>query len=156
LAVDNARPNEVARPKRRHFLELLLGSSIAASLVSFLYPILRYILPPKEAELGPNLVLAAHAGELKPNSGVIFRFGNRPALLILTADGKYHALSAVCTHLGCTVQYRPDLQEVWCPCHNGKYSVDGANISGPPPRPLQQFDVILKDNSIYARRSQGS
>jgi Rieske Fe-S protein len=154
--VDNSHPNEVAEPKRRHFLELLLGTSIAASLASFLYPVLRYIIPPKQAELGANLVLAAHVGELKPNSGTIFRFGSRPALLILTPDGKYHALSAVCTHLGCTVQYRPDLREVWCPCHNGKYTVDGANISGPPPHPLQEYEVILKDNNIYAQRSQSS
>jgi len=143
-------------PNRRSFLELFLGTGIVASLISFIYPVLRYIIPPKQAELGANLVLAGHVGELKPNSGKIFRFGSRPALLVLTADGKYHALSAVCTHLGCTVQYRPDLHLVWCPCHNGKYSVDGANISGPPPRPLQEFEVILKGNDIYAQRSQNS
>jgi Rieske Fe-S protein len=144
------------QPARRRFVEFLLGGGLFASAVSFLYPVLRYIIPPKQAELGANLVLAAHVGDLKPNSGKIFRFGSRPAILILTPDDKYHALSAVCTHLGCTVQYRPDLQEVWCPCHNGKYTVSGANISGPPPRPLQEFEVILKGNDIYAQRPQNS
>jgi cytochrome b6-f complex iron-sulfur subunit len=141
---------------RRHLVEYLLGGGLLASAVSFLYPVLRYIIPPRLVELGTNLVLAGHVGDLKPNSGKIFRFGSRPAILILTPDDKYHALSAVCTHLGCTVQYRPDLQEVWCPCHNGKYSVNGATISGPPPLPLEKFEVILKGNDIYAQRSQNT
>ncbi|HUI75407.1 MAG TPA: Rieske 2Fe-2S domain-containing protein [Candidatus Acidoferrum sp.] len=144
------------QPARRRFVEFLLGGGLLASAVSFLYPVLRYIIPPKLAELGSNLVLAGHVGDLRPNSGKIFRFGNRPGILILTSDNKYYALSAVCTHLGCTVQYRPDLAEVWCPCHNGKYTVTGANISGPPPRPLEKFDVILKGNDIYAQRTRNS
>jgi cytochrome b6-f complex iron-sulfur subunit len=141
-------------PKRRHFVELFLGTAAAASLTSFVYPVLRYIIPPLTTELTGDLVLAGHLGELQPNTGKIFAFGSRPAILILDRDGKYHALSAVCTHLGCTVQYRSDLREVWCPCHDGKYTVDGKNISGPPPRPLEEFDVVLEGNNIYAQRSQ--
>lgn len=123
-----------------------------ASLASFLYPILRYIIPPKTVEQTADNVLAGHVGDLKPNTGKIFRFGSRPALLTLTADGKYHAISAVCTHLNCTVQYRSDLHSVWCACHNGMYTVDGANISGPPPRPLEAYEVVLKGDEIYVRR----
>src|SRR5579875_3581639 len=150
----NLGSTEAARSSRRHFLEIFLGTSIVASLVSFLYPVLRYLVPPKQTELGPDLVIAAKVGELRPNSGKIFPFAGRPALLILSADGKYHAVSAVCTHLGCTVQYRPDLHEIWCPCHNGVYSIEGANISGPPPRPLQAFDVIVKSDDVYVQRPQ--
>ena len=140
------------QPERRHALRIFLGTGVVASLASFLYPVLRYIIPPKTVEQTTGNVLAAHVGDLKPNTGKIFRFGSRPALLTLTADGKYHAISAVCTHLNCTVQYRSDLHAVWCACHNGMYTVDGANISGPPPRPLEEYDVILKGSDIYVRR----
>jgi cytochrome b6-f complex iron-sulfur subunit len=153
---DDLSATQSAKPARRRFLEVFLGTSVAASLASFLYPVIRYLIPPLHADLGPDLVVAAKVGELKPNSGKIFPFADRPALLILTADGKYHALSAVCTHLGCTVQYRSDLNEVWCPCHNGVYSVDGANISGPPPRPLQEYTVVVKGNDVYVQRKQNS
>lgn len=156
MHLQDSNSKDAPQPVRRRFLELFLGSGFFASLISFIYPVLRYIIPPKQVELGANLVLAGHVGDLKRNSGKIFRFGSKPALLILTSDDTYHALSAVCTHLGCTVQYRPDLQEVWCPCHNGVYALNGANISGPPPRPLEKFEVILKGNDIYAQRSQNT
>lgn len=137
---------------RRGFVELLLGGGFLATAAAFLYPVLRYFVPPKTADLGVDSVVAGKVGELKPNSGKIFRFGNRPGLLILTAAGEYRAISAVCTHLSCTVQYRPDMKEVWCACHNGKYGLDGRNISGPPPRPLQAFDVQVRGDEIYVSR----
>lgn len=137
---------------RRHLLGAFLGTGIVASLSSFIYPVLRYIIPPQTGELAPDLALAGRVDDLKPNTGKIFRFGSRPALLIFAADGTYHAMSAVCTHLNCTVQYQGDLRAVWCACHNGMYSIDGRNISGPPPRPLQTYDVMLKGNEIYVRR----
>jgi len=143
-------------PKRRHILELFFGTGVVASLASFVYPILRYIIPPQTAELATDTVLAGRVGDLAPNTGKIFRFGQYPALLILTSDGKYQALSATCTHLNCTVQYRSDLQAIWCACHNGTYAVDGRNISGPPPRPLERYEVSLKGNEIYARRRETS
>ena len=139
---------------RRGFVELLLGGGFLATAAAFLYPVLRYFMPPPVANLGVDEVVAAKVGELKPNSGMIFRFGSRPGLLILEADGRtYHALSAACTHLGCTVQYRPDLREIWCPCHNGIYSLNGANVSGPPPRPLPVFDVHLRGDEIFVSRN---
>lgn len=145
--------NREGEPIRRRFIEVFLGTGVVASLASFLYPVLRYIIPPKTVELTADSVLAGRVGDLKPNTGKIFPFGSRPALLVLTSDGKYHAMSAICTHLGCTVEYRSDLHDVWCACHGGLYTVDGRNISGPPPRPLESYDVVLKGNEIYVRRS---
>jgi len=137
---------------RRRFAEVLLGGGFLATAVAFLYPVLRYLAPPKAPDLGSDAVVAGRVGELKPNSGKIFRFGTHPGLLIRTASGEYRAMSATCTHLSCTVQYRDDLREVWCACHNGKYNLDGRNISGPPPRPLELFDVQVKGEEIFVRR----
>jgi Rieske Fe-S protein len=137
---------------RRRFAEILLGTGFLATAVAFIYPVLRYLIPPKAADLGSDSVVAGRVGELKPNSGKIFRFGSRPGLLIRTASGDYRAMSATCTHLSCTVQYRDDLHEVWCACHNGIYDLNGRNISGPQPRPLQAFDVQVRGDEIYVRR----
>ena len=149
------RPSATTLP-RRGFVEALLGTGFLATAAAFIYPVLRYFVPPQAVDLGGDSVVAAKVGDLKPNSGKIFRFGSRPGLLILSADGQYRAMSAVCTHLSCTVQYRPDLKEVWCACHNGKYGLDGRNISGPPPRPLLAYDVQVRGDEIYvSRRREG-
>lgn len=141
---------------RRRFVEVLLGSGFLATAIAFIYPVLRYLVPPKASDLGSDSVIAGRVGELKPNSGKIFRFGTRPGLLVRTADGGYRAMSATCTHLSCTVQYRDDLRQVWCACHNGKYNLDGRNISGPPPRPLEAFDVQVRGEEIFVRRRKES
>src|ERR1035438_556093 len=132
--------NHAPDPSRRRAIEIFLGGGLLASLASFLYPVMRYFVPPQVTDLGGDEVIAAKLGELKPNSGKIFRFGSKPGLLILNADGTFRALSATCTHLGCIVQYRADLREIWCACHNGTYDLNGRNVSGPPPRPLTVFD----------------
>jgi nitrite reductase/ring-hydroxylating ferredoxin subunit len=137
---------------RRRFVEVLLGSGFLATAAAFIYPVLRYLVPPKASDLGSDSVVAGRVGELKPNSGKIFRFGNRPGLLIRIASGEYRAMSATCTHLSCTVQYRDDLRQVWCACHNGKYDLNGRNISGPPPRPLEGFEGQVRGDEIFVRR----
>ena len=139
---------------RRRFVNILLGSGLAASAASFFYPVLKYFIPPKVADVGGDAVLAAKISELKPNTAKTFRFGTRPGLLVEIAPGEYHAMSATCTHLGCTVQYRPDLREIWCACHNGMYDLNGRNVSGPPPRPLETFDVQVRGDDIFVRRKQ--
>ncbi len=147
-------PYGPAQPARRGFVKALLAGGVLASAASFIYPVLRYVVPPAATDIGGDNVVAAHLGELKPNSGKIFKFGSRPGLLILGADGEYHAMSAVCTHLSCTVQYRAETKQVWCACHNGTYDLAGRNVSGPPPRPLELFDVHLQGQDIVVSRKR--
>lgn len=139
---------------RRRIVEALLGSGLFASFVSFVYPVLRYLVPPPVADLGGDEVVAAKVGDLKPNGSKVFRFGSRPALLLMTAEGEYRALSAICTHLSCTVQYRGDLRQIWCACHNGLYDLAGRNVSGPPPRPLEVFQVHLRGEEVVVGRKR--
>jgi len=143
---------EDPKPGRRG-ITLVLGSGVVASIASFIYPAIRYILPPAIAESTSHSVSAAKAGELKNNSGKIFKFGSQPALLVRTADGEYRAFSAVCNHLSCTVQYRADLRQIWCACHNGLYDLAGRNVSGPPPRPLEKFAVNVQGEDVIVTRN---
>jgi len=141
---------------RRRVVELFLGGGLLASFLSFVYPVIRYLVPPPVADLGGDEVVAAKVGELKANGSKIFRFGSRPGLLLLNAAGDYIALSATCTHLSCTVQYRADLHQVWCACHNGLYDLNGRNIAGPPPRPLEAFQVHIRGDEIVVSRKRGA
>jgi cytochrome b6-f complex iron-sulfur subunit len=120
-----------------------------------LYPVARYLAPPEVPEATAQSVMAGSADSLAPNSGRVVPFGSRPAIVIRTAAGDLRAFSAICTHLDCTVQYRPDLQRIWCACHNGQYDLNGRNVAGPPPRPLEAFDVNVKDDQIALSRRSG-
>jgi Rieske Fe-S protein len=145
-------PDKAGQSGRR-WVNVILGSGLAASVISFLYPAIRYIIPPPVAESTSRSVVAAKVDELKRNTGKIFKFGSEPALLVLTGDGTYRAFSAVCTHLNCTVQYRSDLHEIWCACHNGLYDLEGRNVSGPPPRPLKVYEVHVQGEDVVVTRN---
>ncbi|MGD0201622.1 MAG: Rieske (2Fe-2S) protein [Bryobacteraceae bacterium] len=140
--------------ERRSFIGWLLGGGLAASLGSFLYPVLRFVNPPEVPEAAVNEVVAGKVQDLKPNSGRIVKFGSRPVLLIRTIQDEWKAFSAVCTHLNCTVQYREDSRQIWCACHNGYYDLNGMVVSGPPPRPLEGYLVHVRgDEVVIARRT---
>jgi Rieske Fe-S protein len=137
---------------RRGFLNILLGTGTVATLAAILYPIIRFMVPPKVVESSTSSVVAGKVAEMRPNQGKIFKFGTKPGLLIETPNGEFRAFSAICTHLDCTVQYRQDEKLIWCACHNGRYDLTGKNISGPPPRPLEEFKVNVRGDEIIVSR----
>lgn len=132
------------RPERRSFLELVLGLGFVSTAVAIFYPLWRYLIPPASGEAPTTSVVAAKAADVAPNSGMLFKFGTKPALLVRGPDGTLAAFNAVCTHLDCTVQYRADTSQIWCACHNGVYDLGGNVVSGPPPRPLERLSVNLR------------
>lgn len=141
------------RPSRRSFLDWVLGTSASALVLSVLYPVGRYLIPPTTGESAQSgVTLPLDSASIAPNSGQIFRFGKRPGILLRTPSGELRAFSAVCTHLGCTVQYRPDLSHIWCACHNGHFDLNGTNVGGPPPTPLERYDVSTQGDQIAVRK----
>ncbi len=134
---------------RRSFLNTILTTVSGIFLTFIIYPIYKYLIPPKDVTPKPTSVEVGKVDDLKPNSGKIFRFGNEPGILIKTPEGELRAFTAICTHLGCTVQYREDFAHIWCACHNGHYNLQGINIAGPPPRPLAPYKVNVKNGKVY-------
>lgn len=137
---------------RRQFLNVFLKGSVLAWVASVLYPVFRYVTPAEQTEAEVSSVKVALLSELPPNSGRIVKFGSKPVIVLRKPDGEFSAFSAKCTHLDCIVQYRPDLQRVWCACHNGQYDLNGINVAGPPPRPLDRLDVRVAGEEIYVSR----
>ncbi len=129
---------------RRRFLDAVLAVGFVSTAAAIAYPVARFLVPPDSGEAATSSVVAGKAAALKPNSGLIFPFGSKPAIVVRSPDGTLSAFSAVCTHLECTVQYRADTSQIWCACHNGLYDLGGNVVSGPPPRPLQRFTVNLR------------
>lgn len=122
---------------RRTFLALLGVAAgfgalqlLGASVLGFLYPNAMKT-PPSQFSIG-------RAEELLQRDGKVFVPAQK--VFIQTESGKVRVQTAVCTHLGCTVNmvetgYR-------CPCHGSTYDRFGRNVSGPAPSPLVFFHVF--------------
>jgi Rieske Fe-S protein len=151
------KASEAAAPSdasRRRWITGLLGTSLGATIVSFLYPVLRFLVPPIASEPSQSEVeLDVKASQILPNTARIVPFAGRAVLLLRTASGELRALTATCTHLACTVQYRPERADIWCACHNGVYDLNGTNVSGPPPRPLTKLEVNVRGERVVIRRA---
>jgi Rieske Fe-S protein len=105
-----------------------------------------------EESTAHTVTLALKPQEVKPNSGQIFRFGSQPGIIIRTPNDELKAFSAGCTHLACIVQYRSDISHIWCACHNGHFDLNGKNIEGPPPKPLEEYVVNVRSDQIVVNK----
>jgi Rieske Fe-S protein len=142
-----------AGASRRGFLDWLLGTAAAALAVAVAYPVIRYVIPPPAGEsAATSVTLDFGPDEVAANTGRIFKFGSKPGILVKTASGELRAFSGTCTHLGCIVQYREDFGHIWCACHNGHFDLNGINVQGPPPAPLEPYVVNVRGTQIVVSK----
>lgn len=148
---------ESSEPNTRRAFLAAAGAAGLLYTAALAYPIYRYLASPSEMALSATAVTEVtlkDAQKLALGSVLMFKFGTAPAMLIHHADGRWIALSAVCSHLGCTVQYEPQADRIHCACHGGVYNAyTGANISGPPPKPLKLFKVAVNDTGVEVSRA---
>jgi Rieske Fe-S protein len=140
---------------RRTFLDRAIAVTGIAFAASVLFPVFKYLTPPKSGEADASQVKLPFTRkdlEAEPQKSKTFRFGHQLGIIVLTPSGELKALSASCTHLDCTVQFRPEMGLLWCACHNGKYDLNGGNVSGPPPRPLQKYVVNEVGAEIFVAK----
>jgi Rieske Fe-S protein len=141
---------------RREFLAALVGTFGVLWGLLTLVPVYFYLRPPKTADDESSKVSSVNLGDPKAlpvNTGKNFAFGSQPAIVIHTESG-YHAYSAVCTHLGCTVQYRQDMGKIYCGCHGGQYDPEtGKNIAGPPPKPLKELKIAEVNGQLVVSKA---
>jgi cytochrome b6-f complex iron-sulfur subunit len=143
---------------RRLFVRTAFGGVGLCYAGAIGYPVYRYLKSPvqkAQAAAAVTEVTLKDAKKLPPASALYFKFGVEPCLLIHSENGKWVALSARCTHLGCTVQFDGANKRIFCACHGGVYDpATGKNLSGPPPKPLRSFVVKeLVDGSLTVGRS---
>jgi len=129
-------PNGVTR---RDFLnEVTLGALGIAGLGSVA---VTYQFFSPNVLFEPPSTFRAGNPDLYPVNSVSF-LQNQLVYIVRISDG-FYAVSAVCTHLGCITEWKPDIEEIACPCHGSKFKRDGTKIEGPAPRPLPHFAITL-------------
>lgn len=154
---ERQKPELTGKKSRRSFLNVILGSSLFGFFTALIYPIGKFLIPPRDSgEATPNSIIAGKLDELNPDSFKIIKFGRQPVILIRIDTGELRAFSSICTHLDCIVKYRSDFKHIWCACHNGHYDLNGINIAGPPPRPLATFKVYVSAGKIFISKEPSS
>jgi cytochrome b6-f complex iron-sulfur subunit len=136
---------------RREFLaNLLLGVAGvlgAAAVVQRLFQFLSPPRPPERVVEVPAIALEA----IPDGGGKIVHLPGGHVALERQGD-RVRAFSAVCTHLGCVIEWQPNATQAWfCPCHHGRYDRDGRVLSGPPPRPLTPIDSVVRDGQVFVK-----
>ena len=131
---------------RRGFLRSLLYFLFSAVAVMFVYPLARFLAPQAGGTKGRKVTIKKD--EVPAGSARDFLINGTPAILINTHEKGFVALSKVCTHLGCLVEYEGPKKRLLCPCHAGVYDLEGKVVSGPPPKPLQRFPLKVEGEEI--------
>lgn len=131
---------------RRTFLGACLGGlgMIAAAAVS--WPLFRYLSP--LPDIGKSRTVVIPDRDVPEGEAKFFEFAGSAAVLVRKRGGDLVAFSAVCTHLGCIVQWEKDKQGFLCPCHAGRFSADGDVTAGPPPKPLKKLPFTVAGGNI--------
>ncbi len=131
---------------RRKFLAGCVGCLAAAGALAALYPLYEYLAPQRTATNGEKVTIPESS--ILPGEAKFFDFRGETGVIVHKKSGDMVALSAVCTHLGCIVQWEREKQDFLCPCHGGRYTEDGIVISGPPPRPLSKLPFTVSNGVI--------
>lgn len=72
------------------------------------------------------------------------------SVYVLTENGRdFVAMSNICTHLGCRVRWIDEQEQFFCPCHNAIFNKEGGVETGPPPEPLERYQVKVEDDQLY-------
>jgi Rieske Fe-S protein len=134
---------------RRQLITGFITGGLASLAAFALYPVAGFLFYKKKIPLPRAVIMSmAQVDGIAPNSAVYFKYGRLPGVLLRTETGELRAFSAKCTHLDCTIQYKPDTKQFFCACHEGYFDDTGTNIAGPPPRPLDVFDLKKEGGSL--------
>jgi Rieske Fe-S protein len=147
---------------RRNFMSIAtwaIGGLIGAGLG---IPAVTFVLgPAKKRDQDQDWIRLGPVSKVEINTPTLFKTKitrqtgwivneEEKSVYILTDNGRdFVAMTNICTHLGCRVRWIPDEEQFFCPCHTAIFDKNGDVATGPPPRPLDRFEVKVEDDQIY-------
>lgn len=135
---------------RRSFVDMLLGGILGVGLIGAFYTAILYLWPSKEivgmagGSAGP---VEISLDELPVGTAKKIRYVGKPYYVVRDLKD-FSVVSAVCTHLGCIVDWDRQINKFVCPCHSAVFDIHGNVISGPPPKPLPTAPFKVVENRI--------
>jgi menaquinol-cytochrome c reductase iron-sulfur subunit len=150
---------------RRSFLGVLLGFGTVVMGAALSVPLIRFALHPlltKTTEIGWSDVgkIDEFASLTAPAKRIIkveqrdaWRqiISEKPVYVVPGKNGTVRVLSPICPHLGCSIPWNETKQEFICPCHVAVFAMDGAKISGPAPRSMDDLESKVENGMLKVR-----
>jgi cytochrome b6-f complex iron-sulfur subunit len=150
-AESRERSDAGAPQSRRDFLGWLSKAFLGIWALGGAGVIAQYMKSPEHSEGSNHLVRVGALDGLRIGEGRLVRHGATPFYVVRTNETTVLALSAVCTHVRCILNYDREHRTMVCPCHDGHFDLKGNVLSGPPPRALPSYEVSLRAGEVYVR-----
>jgi menaquinol-cytochrome c reductase iron-sulfur subunit len=167
-ADDSVAAAEITRSEpisRRSFLGVLLGFGTVVMGAALSVPLIRFALHPLLAkttdigwsEVGPidefMSLTAPVKRVIKVEQLDAWRkiVSEKPVYVLPGTNAKLRVLSPICPHLGCSIPWNETKQQFICPCHVAVFGKDGARISGPAPRSMDDLDTKVENGTLKVR-----
>jgi menaquinol-cytochrome c reductase iron-sulfur subunit len=151
--------NLISRRDFMKFATWAIGGLISAGMS---IPAIAYIIGPAvQSRNAQNLMRLGSTTKIELGTPTLFKVKLKHqtgwiieekelSVHVLTENGRdFIAMSNICTHLACRVRWVADQEQFFCPCHNAVFAKDGSVISGPPPRPLDRYEVKVEQDQIF-------
>ena len=135
---------------RRDFIDWVIKGGLLATFSGMLFPALAYLWPVMGHGPGSDMQEVAKVDEIPVGGAKKVILAGSALLLIRTAQ-EFLAFSAICTHLGCVVDWNSEKKEILCPCHAGVFDLQGKVVSGPPPRPLPSYAIRVTNGKVFLK-----
>lgn len=149
---------------RRAFFARVVEILAGCVAVLFAIPFVRYLLYPisssragagsRWSDLGPAgdfMRLSAPVARwitVSQNDGWLQSQSKKPVYIAKDAQGQVTVLTAVCPHLGCTIQWNEAKDQFLCPCHGSVFAADGGRIAGPTPRGMDSLPLRVENGQL--------
>ncbi len=135
---------------RRDFLGWIIRLGLFTTLAGMVAPALAYLWPVTRRGPAGGLSDVGAEDDIPAWGGKKVIVAGSAILVIRTPQG-FKAYSAICTHLGCLVEWDGKKREIICPCHAGLFDLDGKVVAGPPPRPLPPHEVSVVNGRVMVK-----
>lgn len=136
---------------RRDFIGGIIKGGLLATLSGMIIPALAYVWPVMRRGPVSGLVEVAKLDDIPPGGSKKITVNGSVVLLVRSAQNEIKAFSAICTHLGCLVDWDESKRQIACPCHAGVFDLTGRVMAGPPPRPLPIYEASVADGKIMIK-----
>ena len=132
--------------ERRQLLKTSLAFLGTTTLISFVYPASKFLIPPKSNAKDAQITI--DKDQVPPGTAIEVAYNEIPLVIINRRGSGFIALSRVCTHLGCLVGYDSFNNKLVCPCHAGEFDLEGNVLTGPATKSLQRYPLKISSKQI--------